>query len=361
MLIAHDFLRTDPGAHAGASWVPAEWQALQRKNAEGVRVGARAWVGRQIQRTIGTERTDRFRQLERRSRTRLADKLAPPTVRPVGTGRGDDSLGSSSGAGLAGQASDGWSVHLGVPEPTMSVPDLVAGLHEAMVPRTYLEVAAPPGAGATFSRATWIGVDPGDIERHPEQCDRDLVRGEHGDVWSWTEAVAPFRDLPVDVALLDGIHLAEYALRDFISVERLTGRSSVVVVGGALPRSAADASRAPRSEAGDVFKAVQVMARRRPDLTVVLVNASPDGAAVVVGTNPMSATLGEAYPFELDFLQAEDPQTPPPEFVSRSMAVDAAQLLGSPTWSLLATARETGNPALIGEAQDALQDIPTLG
>ena len=111
----------------------------------------------------------------------------------------------------------------------------------------------------------------------------------------------------------------------------------------------------------DSFKAVQIIACNRPDLLVVLINTWPTGTAIVVGGDPSSDVLQNAYPSEVPYLEAEDPQSPPQEYMSRSAAVDPADLLASDAWSLLVAARECGDATLIEKAKDILRSIPTLG
>ena len=47
--------------------------------------------------------------------------------------------------------------------------------------------------------------------------------------------------------------------------------------------------------------------------------------------------------------------------MSRSAAVDPADLLASEAWPLLVAARESGDATLIDKAKDLLRSIPTLG
>jgi hypothetical protein len=47
--------------------------------------------------------------------------------------------------------------------------------------------------------------------------------------------------------------------------------------------------------------------------------------------------------------------------MSRSAAVDPADLLASGAWPLLVAAREGGDVTLIEQAKDLLRSIPTLG
>ena len=73
----------------------------------------------------------------------------------------------------------------------------------------------------------------------------------------------------MDLAFIDGMHLAEYALRDYLAVERFTHPASVVVFDDMLPRTVAEAARHRHTAAwtGDVYKAVQALRDHRPDLS----------------------------------------------------------------------------------------------
>lgn len=58
------------------------------------------------------------------------------------------------------------------------------------------------------------------------------------------------------MAFLDGMHLTEYALRDFINVERHCSPGSALVFDDVLPRNHLEADRVRRTVwfAGDVVK-----------------------------------------------------------------------------------------------------------
>lgn len=241
--------------------------------------------------------------------------------------------------------------------------DLLRGLHEVLLPRTYLEIGVNEGSSLTLSRAKSVGVDPDFVVRRPLHCDLDLVKAKSDDFFARPDALAHFDGVPVDLAFIDGMHLSEYALRDFINVERHLAPTGVAVCDDVLPRNALEAARVRRTGAwaGDVYKMVETVARHRPDLVVLLINTWPTGTAIVVGADPSSEVLQEAYPSEVPYLEAPDPQAPPQEYMSRSAAVDPAVLLVSEAWPLLVAARASGDASLIEQAKDILRATPRLG
>jgi hypothetical protein len=123
--------------------------------------------------------------------------------------------------------------------------------------------------------------------------------------------------------------------------------TGVVVLDDVLPRNGLEAARDRKTEpwTGDVYKVVEILRRRRPDLVVLLVNTEPTGTAVVVGVDQASAVLKEAYPDEKPYLLRPDPQTPPQEYLNRSIAVEPDVLLQAPVWEQLVAIRESGNSA----------------
>ena len=85
------------------------------------------------------------------------------------------------------------------------------------------------------------------------------------------------------------MHLFEYALRDFINVERFADWSSVIVFDDMLPRNVDEAARDRHTKmwTGDVYKVVPVLQKYRPDLTVIQVDTQPTGMAVVFDADAM--------------------------------------------------------------------------
>ncbi len=336
-------------------------------------MGMRQRVGRGLEATLGEQRTNRIRSAERRVRRQLSDRLAPPPV-PAGPAA---ATGAGQGAGRPapvgvrplGEPNDrqgGWvpsDPFVKFPRPPMSRHDLLRELHRLLVPRTYLEIGVNTGASLQLSRARSVAVDPEFSVRYPLHCDVDLVRAKSDAFFQSPDALAHFQGTPVDLAFIDGMHLSEFAFRDFVNVERHLDLAGVAVIDDVMPRNALEAARVRLTGkwAGDVYKSVEVIARHRPDLLVLMINTSPTGTAIILGADPSSDVLEQAYPSELPYFEAADPQSPPQEYMARTVAVDPEQVLGSPAWPLLVKARESGDSALVQEAMDALRALPRLG
>ena len=234
------------------------------------------------------------------------------------------------------------------------------GLHKALRPRTYLEIGIRSGSSLALSRARSLGIDPDFNVREPLSCPVTLARTTSDEYFERPEPLAPLGGTPPDLAFIDGMHLFEFALRDFINVERNARWSSVVVFDDMLPRQSVHAARDRQTRiwTGDVFKIVPVLRDYRPDLTLLLADTAPTGLLLVLGLDPTSTVLQDNY----DKIVAEhvtpDPQTVPEEFLRRRDALDPAELLRSPVWAALRRGRRPweGREHVLAEISAALGD-----
>jgi hypothetical protein len=117
------------------------------------------------------------------------------------------------------------------------------------------------------------------------------------DFFARADLKAEFSGASIDLAFIDGLHLFEQSLRDFINVERHCGPRSVVLVHDCLPLDPISAARerAAAFWTGDVWKTVAILKRWRPDLEIRTVATWPSGLAVITRLDPASRVLDENY------------------------------------------------------------------
>ena len=177
--------------------------------------------------------------------------------------------------------------------------DVLRRLHELVRPRSYLEIGVETGATLAFAHAAEraLGIDPDASKLRREllpACAR--VFHETSDAFfvrqSREQALGAAR---LDLAFIDGMHLFEFALRDFIHVEAWSDPNGVVVLHDCLPIFPLCASRERQTKfwVGDVWKVVSILREYRPDLRIKLVATAPSGLCVVRGLNPKSQVLAE--------------------------------------------------------------------
>jgi hypothetical protein len=326
-------------------------------------MGIRSTVGSMLESTIGVERTKTIRKAERRTRNALAEWLAPePPKQPAAKPAAKKTAPKPQPPAKRSRwrPPDPFVSH---PEPKMSRHELLQGLHEKTRPRTYLEIGIRTGTSLALSRARTIAVDPHFTIDKPIHCDVQLVKATSDDFFAGEEPLAHFEDVPVDLAFIDGMHLSEFALRDFINIEPWMAKAGVVVFDDVLPRNALEAARDRKTEswAGDVYKVVEILRRRRPDLVVLLVNTANTGTAVILGVDPASTVLKDCYADEESYLLRRDPQTLPQEFLDRSIAVESDVLLESPVWEQLVAIRDSGDSADLSALWDELRKLSAPG
>jgi len=251
-------------------------------------------------------------------------------------------------------------------------------LHKLVRPATYLEIGVNDGRSLALSRVPSIAVDPAFKVTVALRCDLDLVKATSDDFFALPDPLAHFRgragrattsdglegasderpEVPrVDLAFIDGMHLFEFALRDFMNLERHADWWSVVVFDDMLPRDIDEAARDRHTVewAGDVYKMIPILQRHRPDLTVIPVNTAPTGVMVVLGSDRANDALRHHYDQIVAEWSTSDPQLVPTEILTRSAAVEPAALLASPLWDGLARARRQGVPAQNG--RDSMREL----
>lgn len=222
--------------------------------------------------------------------------------------------------------------------------DFLRGLHEALRPPTYLEIGVREGRSLALARCPSVGIDPGYELEEELPPTATLFRETSDRYFERPEPLAPLDGGPVALAFIDGMHLAEFALRDFVNVERLTAWTSVIVLDDVLPRSAAAAARERTTKAwsGDVYKLVEVLREHRPDLILVPVDTQPAGLLLVIGPDADSRVLQERYS-ELERGCARAVSgTLPAWVVERRGVLAPERCLASPLWPFLRAARASG-------------------
>jgi hypothetical protein len=200
------------------------------------------------------------------------------------------------------------------------------------------------GKGLARARTRTIGVDPAFQIDRELQCDLKLVRATSDDFYARDDALAHFPEGVVDLTFIDGMHLFEFALRDFINAERTSTPASVIIFDDMLPRTGAEAARDRHTSAwtGDVCWVTPVLERYRPDLTVVPLDTTPTGLLLVLGLDPSNTVLSEHYDEIVAEFVKDDPQQLTPEIEHRTTAADPAKVLASPVWADLVAARDSG-------------------
>jgi hypothetical protein len=219
--------------------------------------------------------------------------------------------------------------------------EFLRGMHERIAPRSYLEIGVNDGRSLALSRARSIAVDPAFKITTPVHCDLELVKATSDDFFASRNPIDHLNQV-IDLAFVDGLHVFEYALRDFMNIERYSSWTSVVIFDDMLPRSISEAARArhTREWTGDVFKVAQVLRRYRPDLVCLALDTQPTGLLLVLGADPGNSTLSEHYEEIVAEFVTQDPQHVAEEILHRTGSADPQLVLEADLWQHLVRARE---------------------
>jgi hypothetical protein len=224
-------------------------------------------------------------------------------------------------------------------------------VHRNYEPRSYLEIGINTGASLALSRTRTIGVDPAFAIEAEIHCDVQLVKLTSDDFFARERPLTHFPTGRVDLAFVDGLHLVEYVLRDFMNVERHADWTSVILVDDVFPRYAARASRergALTGWTGDVFKLPEVLRRYRPDLLSVALDTYPTGLLLVLGPDPENQILESHYDEIVAEYVSPDPQSVPEAVLRCDRAVEPASIAHSDLWETLRQARDSGEARGVG-------------
>lgn len=178
---------------------------------------------------------------------------------------------------------------------------LLERLHQHLRPRTYVEIGVASGRslGRARPETRIVGIDPKPMISDPGGVHESTKIFEltSDEFFRRHDLRAELGGQPVDLAFIDGMHLFEYALRDFINLEAHYTDRSVILVHDCRPRSPEQAGREPRPGAwtGDVWKLIPCLREQRPDLNVTVADVRPSGLGVITGLSPGSNILNDAF------------------------------------------------------------------
>jgi hypothetical protein len=225
----------------------------------------------------------------------------------------------------------------------------LSAVHELLEPQRYLEIGVRHGDSLALASCRAVGIDPAFTLRSELDCDLALFRTTSDEYFGRPDPLAATGGKPFDLAFIDGLHLFEFALRDFMHVEKHSSPRSVIVFDDMLPRTVAEAARVRHTAAwtGDVYPILAVFAKYRPDLIVIPVDTQPTGLLLVMGLDPANTTLADNYDAIIGEFRSADPQPVPPELLDRRTVVAPQRVLSAGFWQVLANAAEDVTPAAL--------------
>jgi Methyltransferase domain len=184
-------------------------------------------------------------------------------------------------------------------DPSPPYLDLLDSIYQHLLPRTYVEIGVSTGRSMTraLPGTDCIGIDPEPKPRFPLGKRTRIFSLTSDDFFAAHDLGALFDGVPLDLAFIDGMHHFEFALRDFINLERASNRSTTVLVHDCLPIDEASAARQRSTNlwTGDIWRLILALRHCRPDLEVAVADSGPSGLGIIRNLDPSSTVLPDRY------------------------------------------------------------------
>lgn len=192
--------------------------------------------------------------------------------------------------------------HIGL--STLNLPgprhfDWISVFHDLLTPKFYVEIGV--NTGLSICRAMpptcAIGVDPLPQIQVPFRTETHIFAETSDEFFARQRLPGLLGGQKVGFGFIDGLHLFEQSLLDFINLEAFCGPDSVILFHDTCPLDEATQAREQRTSfhSGDIWKTVLCLKDFRPDLDIFTIAAPWTGLTVVTGLDPHSTILREHY------------------------------------------------------------------
>ena len=172
-------------------------------------------------------------------------------------------------------------------------------IHRALEPANYVEIGVHKGISLEQARKTTptIGIDPAPSVEH-QLSPAVTIYEVTSDAFFAENDVRELLRGPVELAFIDGLHLFEQVLRDFVNLERYSTAETVIILHDCLPLNQITAERERTTDfySGDVWKATMAIRRHRPDLDMVIIPTAPTGLCLVRGLDSENRSFAAELP-----------------------------------------------------------------
>ena len=172
-------------------------------------------------------------------------------------------------------------------------------LHIRLKPATYIEIGVDEGRSICFAGAHTraIGVDPAPKIKVPLGPQVKIMPMTSDDFFNRHDVRAELGGQALQLGFIDGMHLFEFAFRDFINMEKLADPAGTILIHDCYPRDRRSAERERHASfwSGDIWRLILILKKYRPDLTVHTLALGPTGLGMVRGLDPASTVLGDRY------------------------------------------------------------------
>jgi hypothetical protein len=172
-------------------------------------------------------------------------------------------------------------------------------LHDQLRFDWYLEIGSQTGRSLAKSRSPSVAVDPVFRIKHDIAGNKPQLHlfQQTSDDFFAAGHLKALKARP-GFSFLDGMHLFEYLLRDFMNTEAAGTTASVIAMHDCCPSGHAMTARTVDHHGpwtGDVWKLIPILQEYRPDLRIQVLDCAPTGLVVVSDLKPKNTVLARSY------------------------------------------------------------------
>lgn len=174
-------------------------------------------------------------------------------------------------------------------------------IHQMLNPKLYLEIGIYEGKSLALARCQAVGIDPDFEIRYPLIAPTRIVKQTSDTFFKYETRCQNWLKRGVDLAYIDGMHLADFVIRDFMNIEKYASERGVILIDDVCPDLLQMIGREREyvTWCGDVYKSIPILRKYRPDLRIDVFEAFSNrfrkGLAIISGLDKKSRVLEEAY------------------------------------------------------------------
>lgn len=178
--------------------------------------------------------------------------------------------------------------------------EFMSALHSTTLFDWYLEIGCRKGTSFAPVRSKTIAVDPffrAAINIIGTKPALHVFQTTSDDFFA--SGFLQKNDIRLGLSFLDGMHLFEYLVRDFIGTEAASDPKGVIMMHDCVPLDLAmttrDLTAIRGAWTGDVWKIVPILKKWRPDLKLTMLDLRPTGVLCVSKLSPGNTVLQDNY------------------------------------------------------------------
>jgi len=174
-------------------------------------------------------------------------------------------------------------------------------IHKISKPKLYFEIGVNNGSSLSLSKCRSIAVDPNFTVTWPITNNTRLIRETSDTFFGKEKRLSHLFNTPIDLAFLNGNHLAEQTIRDFLNTEKYCVANSLIMINNVYAEQMEMIERYPRFNAwcGDTYKIIPILKRYRPRLEIgvfeTFIGPYRTGISIIKNIDPKNTVLFDNY------------------------------------------------------------------